>query len=492
MLDYLVRRARSHLISVRTFRNEIDIHRKVLSRVLDAGIDRSYFGAIGLPERFASIGRIRKHNGSELAAAALDIPFIMLFITVMAMISPVMGLGAGLLAVISLFTVRILRRRILALTQQRQERDKRRHAFLTESLAGIETIRSLGIEPSMLRRYERFMAGSVPITRDLSGLVNFTQGVAGTISLVSPVLMAGLGALLVISDRMTMGGLAAAIVLTGRIIQPTLRIEALLAGERDIRLAKRDVQDMLAAPVLIEGREPLAEITRLSLDSVAAAHPSTGGMLFSEVSLDLRRGECISISGADGSGRSTLLSLLAGQALPAEGGVAVNGRPMTCFDPDDIVSRIAWLSPDDTMFSGSLLDNMTGFCRERHASEAIALSKQLGLHDFIMRHPEGYELKLGPEVGATLPRSVHDAAILVSGLVRRPDVILFDEANLSLDTPTDAALRCELEWRKPDTILVLVTYRPSLRSLADRHFRLAEGRLSQIADDDAFDAAGAA
>jgi ATP-binding cassette subfamily C protein LapB len=491
-LDFLIRRARNHLISVRAFHAENDMHRAALFRVFDAGVDPCYFAADGLAQRFSGIGRIRKHQASEYATAALDVPFILLFIWAMVLISPVMGIGAGLLAVISLFTVRILRHRILALTRERQARDTRRHGFLTECIAGVETIKSLGIEPAMIRRYVRFMAGSVPITRDLSGTVNFTQGVAGTISLVSPVLMAGLGSVLVMSDRMTVGGLAAAVLLTGRVIQPTLRIEALLAGERDVRLARREVHDLLSAPIRAEGTEPLAAVTRLALEDVAVRNFGRAGLLFSDVSLDLARGDCISITGADGSGRSTLLSVLAGQASPASGRVEVNGLPFGRFDPEDVAARIAWLSAEETMLGGTLLDNMTGFRRAELAGEALALSRQMGLHDFIMRHPEGYDLRLDHGTARALPKAVHDAALMIAALARRPDVILFDEANLNFDRATDAALRNVLEWRKPDTIMVLVTYRPSLRSLADRHYSLVDGRLARIDEDTDLHGRGAA
>ena len=101
----------------------------------------------------------------------------------------------------------------------------------------------------------------------------------------------------------------------------------------------------------------------------------------------------------------------------------------------------------------------------------------LGIDRFIAQHPDGLGLKLSARGGGALPKSVQDAVLIVSALADRPDVILFDEANVGLDHRADAALRALLARLKPETILVLVTYRPSLQALADRRYRLEGGVL---------------
>lgn len=479
LIDHRLRGARGHLVLVRAFRKEVQTHRAALARVLGPGVDEGFLARNDLLDSFLSIGRVRKHHGSDVAMALLDIPFVIVFIGVMALISPAMGAGAATLALVSFLLIRTFRTRIQALTQERQERDRRRHAFLSESFAGIEMIKSLGIEPAMVRRYERFTGASVGITRDLNGLTNFTQGLTGTISLISPVVMAGLGALLVIRGEMTMGGLAAAVLLTGRIIQPTLRMEALLAGGRDLRPAVRDVETLLAAPHAIEGQARLERIETVMLENIAIEGPVKGEACIAGITFDMWRGEAISVMGREESAQSRLLRTMAGQLRPLEGQVRMNDRPLESFDPRDIADRICVLSSEYGFFEGTLLDNMTGFDPDRYGAEAVGLSRQMGLHDFIMRHPDGYGMKVSLQQETILPQAVRNAAVMISGLVRKPDLILFDQANLGYDVYTDAALRGLLESLRPGRMQVLVTQKPSLISLADRHFRIQAGRMTE-------------
>ena len=198
------------------------------------------------------------------------------------------------------------------------------------------------------------------------------------------------------------------------------------------------------------------------------------------VDLSLRRGDCVAIEGADGAGRTTLLSLIAGFLTPEAGEIRIDGAPLAHIDPAEMSRRIRILSPDHTLLHGTLLENLTAFRPAETQETALALARDLGIDRFIAQHPDGLGLKLSARGGGALPKSVHDAALLVAGLADRPDVILFDEANIGLDHRADAALRGLLARLKPEVILVLVTYRPSLQALADRRYRLEEGVLVPV------------
>lgn len=481
--DYAVRSARGHLVAVAGFRFEVGAHRRALDRLLHPGADLDFARSDDLADRFAAIGRVRRHHGGDAAMALLDLPFVILFLAAMSLISPQLGAATAALAAVSAAIVWLHRRRIIRLGHARLDRDRRRHAFLAETLEGIEAIRSLGIEPAMQRRYERMMSASVPLTRDLVALVTFTQGVTATLALISPAIVASVGALLVIEGRMTMGGLAAGVLLTSRIIQPVLRLEALVAGERDLRPSLADMTGLLTAPPRAAGTAPVGPVEEVVLDRLAWTPPGASRPLLRGVDLTLRRGDCVAIEGADGAGRTTLLSLIAGFLAPGAGEVRINGRPVAELDPVELSRRVRLLSPDHGVMHGSLIDNLSAFRPAERQEAALALARELGVDRFVARHPEGRGLRLAAGASAALPKSVHDAVVLVSGLADRPDVVLFDEANIGLDHRADAALRGLLARLKPEVILVLVTWRPSLRALADRRFRLEDGVLVPVEAD---------
>ena len=481
LADLAVRVARGQLIAAAAARFEAATQERALDRILRAGADPFWTGDdVPLIDRFAAIERLRRHHGSEAAVAFLDLPFIAVFLAVMTVISPVLGSGALAITALALVLVWLHRRRINRLGDERLQRDHRRHAFLSESIEGIEAIRGLGVEPSMERRYERLMAGSAAITHDLAGAVNYTQGLAGTLALMSPVVMSGLGSYLVITGQMTVGGLAAGVLLTGRIIQPALRIEALLAGERDTAGAARALGGLLRAPNLGEGRVRAERIDAIELEDVSWSPAPDARPVIDGVSLVLRRGDCVSIEGEDGSGRTTLLTLIAGHRRPTGGRVTVDGTDLREIDPACLADRMSLLSPDHRMLSGTLFENLAALQPGRLGRDALALAREMGVDEAVAAHHEGYAAAVGARGADGLPNAVHDGVLLVAGLVGRPDVILFDEANSHLDARADQALRALLQRRIPEAITVLVTYRPSFKALAGRHYALSDGRLRRL------------
>ncbi|RYH01266.1 ATP-binding cassette domain-containing protein [Salipiger sp. IMCC34102] len=477
LADLAVRQARSRLIAAAGARFELAAYTRAFRALLqrDARFDALDPGT--LHDRIASIELIRRHNSSEMTAAMLDVPFIALFIGVMTLISPVMGGAICALAAVSITAIWLQRRQVLRLNADRRDRDRRRHSFLVETLRGIEMIKGLGIEAQMQRRYEKLMAVNAWITARLSGRISLTQGTTAAIGLLAPALMSCVGAALVLRGEMSVGAVAAIVLLTGRVIQPLLRIEALVAGGRDLRTAQahvaeltRDHDDRLF-PVT-PGRIDRIDLRRVALAADPDAAPHLRGL-----TLSLQRGDCVALSGDDGSGRSLLLRALAGLVPPAEGRIMVDGIPMGRIDPDALASRVAYLRSDYTMLDGTLLENLTGFEVEAHRDAALALTRELGIDGFLAQHPAGLSMKLAANAAGALPASVHDAVFLIAGLARQPDVILFDEANANLDHQIDRAMIEVLRRRIPDAITVLVTRRPSYLALAGRHLAVTKGGL---------------
>ncbi len=468
--DFGLRMARGKLIAMAGSKFETLAYRRAFRHMLQYNSPLGALDQGTLHDRVESIERVRKHHGSEAAAALLDIPFIVLFIAVLVLISPMLGLAVCLLAAASIAVVWVQRRHILKLSEERQERDQRRHSFLVETIDGIEMIKGLGIEPLMQRRYERLMSVSAEITRDLSRRISLTQGITSTIALMAPIVMSCVGSYLVIQEQMSIGGVAASVLLTGRIVQPLLRIEALLAGERGTASSEDHVVELLETAKTGSPNVQLESVEKIEIDRVSISPAPDAPAVLTDVSLTLRRGDCIALEGGDGSGRSLLLSALAGQLPPALGQIRMNSVPVGDLHPDVLSNKISLLSPDHTMLEGTLLENLTAFQVDKYRKRAFNLAHELGIADFIAQHPEGLAMPVASRASNSLPKSIHDGIILVSGLINAPDVILFDEANAGLDRHVDQRLVKFLDRAKARSIIVMVTHRPSYLKLANRTF----------------------
>ncbi|ABG30295.1 ABC transporter ATP-binding protein [Roseobacter denitrificans] len=477
LADFMIRMARGRLMAAASNRFETEAYHRAFRNLLATGTRLRDASPGVLHDHVESIERVRKHHASEAASAMLDLPFIVLFIAVMALISPVLGISVCILALLSMGIVWFQRRKILELNTFRQSRDQQRHSFLMEAIDGVEMIKSLGIEDLMQRRYERLMSVNAAITHDLSRRVTLTQGITSAIGLMAPVLMAGVGSFLVIDGQMSVGGVAASVLLTGRVIQPMLRIEALLAGEADVKRSEKQAHELLQADTAASGTRKIDRIDSIVFSNVTIARHPDKKPLFENISLQLQRGDCVLLTGADGCGRSTLLSVMAGRARPTSGTVRINGLASDDIDQEILCDRISTLSPDYTMLDGTLLENLTAFDVPRHQKQAFKLAEELGISSFISHHSDGLSLQVAARNANSLPKAIHDGIVLISGLVRCPDVILFDEANVGLDRNIDQNMLQALRRRIPEAIIVIVTHRPSYMALANRVLQIRDGRL---------------
>ena len=190
----------------------------------------------------------------------------------------------------------------------------------------------------------------------------------------------------------------------------------------------------------------------------------------------LEPGECVVIKGANGSGRSTLLQLIGGLLRPDAGEVLLDGESLALFDPAFVRSSIAFVPEDAHLFQGTILENISGFDPAR-VERAMQVALTLGLDKFVARLPRGWESKVGESAADTTPVGHRQRIALVRALAAGAKTVLFDAANVSMDSEGEAALRGYLAAQKGNTTLVMVTHRPSLQRLADRVLVIEGGRV---------------
>ena len=273
---------------------------------------------------------------------------------------------------------------------------------------------------------------------------------------------------------MTVGALAAIVLLTGRIIQPVLKVEAFLAGMENVRQDRADLEDILALPQLADGPGRLARIDRIDLMGITTQPAAPSGLVFRNLDLTLERGECVAISGSTKLAKSAFLHLLLGEVPLQKGQVLFNGRPDTDYRLEHRQERMRYLSPENSLIEGTLIDNMTLFQPRVYRDRAIELAQEIGIEKPISQSPDGFSLRVGPGAKAVLPKSLADAALIVGGLVTDPDVLLFDEANAALDRELDQKLLEILRAEKGNRITLMVSNRPSYLKIADRVIDISE------------------
>lgn len=479
-LDFILRIARSSLLETIGLRFERMIYARFIQQILHGDLTAIEREAPGVHlDRLQAISRIVEFRTEDSATVFIDLPFAAIFLGIVCVISPALALlllgtiGVGLLI------IRHFDGRIDAATRERSELDARRHSFLIEVLRSTEAVKAMRIEEFLVRRYERLMAAIADRSASNVGNHQLAVGMFSAFAQVSTVWVASAGAILVIQGTVTVGALATAIFLTGRILQPIFQFRALAIRRKEIAGWEAQIEAFLArdnrsAGALQPEKVDSLEVRDLSFAPVAHMLPVLTG-----VSFEARRGECIQISGASGSGKSLLMWLLAGAYTKTAGDILVNNVPREQYDPVALKQRFALLTNRNVMLEGTVIDNLTRFSRRENLAEAMRVSEALNIHTFFASHPQG--LALPVHSGSSgLPAGVVDRIAAVRALVGKPDVVLFDEANQALDPESDERMAEFLAAIKPDVILILITRSPRYAVLADRSYRLEGGHLREL------------
>ena len=482
VVDGLLRTARSYMAGWAGARFEHAAGCQAVEQLLGAELGAVESEAVGVQlDRLAAIDALRDFYSSQGPLILVDLPFMVLFIALIYWIAgPLVAVPLILLCLIAVVAL-LVGHRLRAAIRTRAQMDERRYSFIIELLAGIHTIKAMAMETLMLRRYERLLEGNAQCIYDVTLHANLSQGFGLLSSQLTMIAISTAGSLMVLSGQLTVGGLAACTLLAGRTMQPLLRAMGMWRQFQATRIGRDRLAEIYAlAPETPATTAAMPEITgAITLEDVHFRYErdDQASWLLDGVCLKVEPGETIGIRGANGVGKSTLLWLIAGALRPVRGRVCYDGQDTADHDPRSLRRQIAFLPQHGVLFEGTLMENLTMFGDQATVDEAIEASRALGLEQAVARLPQGFDTPVGDSSTETLPGGLRQLIVIARGLLVDRRVMLFDEANTSLDQPADQRLRQRLQQLKGSCTMVLVSFRPSILNLADRVYDFRDGKL---------------
>lgn len=476
-LEFALRVLRARIMSAEGARYDHRESRTALDRLLAADINAFRKVSPGQhAERFQAIASVRNYY-CQAGALLADLPFVFLYVGMIALI-------AGWLAVLPVMLFLALcvlgvnlARRLTIETGRREQTDIKRHNFLVESIGGIATIKALGLEALMQRRHERLQEDSADAFGAIARMTAQTQSIASELAQAASVLTVAIGAIAVVNGALTIGGLAATTILTGRFLQPVLKGLGLWARYPFIRLAEDKLKRMRdLAPQIAGNRALPRRRALLRLENVSFRYDGATRNAVDRATLDIPPYTYIGITGSSSSGRSTLLKLMNGLILPSEGSVRYDDVPVSLYLPRELRRQIALMPTSPTIYTGTLIENLTMFEDGAMKRRALALCRMLGLEDYVAGLSRGLET---PMSGAgDTPMGIAQRISIVRALAHNPRVVLFDTANAALDLDADKRLLQFFARQKGKRAVVFVTDRPSYLNLCDAVYHMADGKLA--------------
>ena len=480
LADISLRTMRGYFLDLASRRVDIKLSAQIMERVLGIRLEHRPVSVGSYAVNLRSFETVKDFITSASVTTIIDIPFALIFIAVIGWIAPLvlLPLGIGLLVVIG-FALSI-QGKLKELAETTYRAGAMRNSTLIESLVGLETIKSMGGESRMQRRWEDTTAFLAHVGVQLrllsSSTINVTQWGQQMVS----VFVIVTGVYLITAGELSMGGLIACTMLSGRVMAPFGQLAGLITNYHNAEISLKSLEEVMEKPVeRPDGAQFLSREMfqgEVEFKNVSFAYPGAEMESLSNVSFKIKPGEHVAILGRVGSGKSTLQKLAMGLYQPTEGAILVDGIDLRQLDPTELRGRVGYVPQDVTLFYGSLRDNLTLSSPHVTDMALVRAAEIANLSDFINRHPQGFDMMIG-ERGESLSGGQRKSVALARGVINDPQFLLMDEPTGSMDHSTEAAVIKQLvDYVKGRTWLV-VTHRNSLLQMVDRILVVDNGKL---------------
>lgn len=483
IFEVLMGGLRTYLFSHTTSRVDAELGSKLFSHL--SRLPMAYFQARRVGDsvaRVRELENIREFLTSSALTGVLDLLFAFVFLAVMWLYSGwlllIVLVTLPLYALVVLVVSPPLRRKL----DEKFARGSENQSFLVEAVTGIETMKSLAVEPQMQQRWERQLASYIKASFAASMLANWGAQAIQLVNKVGSVALLFFGARLVVNGDLSVGELVAFNMLAGQVAGPVLRLAQLAQDFQQARISVARLGDILNAPVepASASRTTLPAITgRVLLEDIVFRYKPDGPEVLRGVSLDVAPGEVLGVVGPSGSGKSTLAKLVQRLHTPERGRLLIDGVDLALVDPAWLRRQVGVVLQENILFHRTVRDNIALADLAMPMDDVVAAARLAGAHDFILEMPEAYDTLID-ERGGNLSGGQRQRLAIARALASKPKILIFDEATSALDAESEEIIQRNLQAMTAGRTVIIIAHRLSAVRNADRIITLERGAIVEI------------
>ncbi|KQP70857.1 type I secretion protein [Methylobacterium sp. Leaf112] len=420
---------------------------------------------------------LRAFLGGSGPSAFFDLPWMPIYLLICFLFHPLIGVaavvGAAVLATFGLLTDWATKHPAQTATGH----GLRRNGLAEAGRRNAEVLAAMGMQGRLAARW-------TGANRDYMRAQQHASDVAGGFAAASKVFRMALqsgvlaiGAYLVINGQASAGIIIASSILVARALAPAELAIANWKGFVQARQSWARLSELFARMPASRQRHALAAPSRsLQVESLSVAPPGTPRLVVQDVNLSLQAGQGLGIIGPSASGKSSLVRALAGVWPAVRGKVRLDGAALDQWSADDLGVHLGFLPQEVELFAGTIAENIARFDPQPPSGAVIAAAQAAGVHDLILRLPEGYDTRIG-DGGAGLSAGQRQRIGLARALYGDPFLVILDEPNANLDAEGENALtEAILGVRRRGGLCIVIAHRPSALAAVDLILMMAEGR----------------
>ena len=455
---------------------------ELLSGVLRVAFERG--NAFG-QQLLGDLQVVKTFLGSAQIAPVFDAPWAPIFLAIIWVIHPWMGIFATVAALLLLaiaFATDILTRKKLKDMNADQVAFQR---FTQQVVANHDIVLGMGMNTAVFGRMRGLLDRLQKDGMKVSDLIAMLSGLSKFLRMFVQIGILGLGAYLVVQNSLTSGGMLGASIILGRALAP---IEQAIGSWRmsvGAVQSFRRIYAFFSAVGFSRNEFSLPTATgAVAVEGLVYGAPGKEKAIIRGMSFTLTPGTVLAVTGPSGAGKTTLCRLLVGSLRPNSGHVRLDGADGASWNRDELGKSLGYLPQTIELFEGTVRDNITRF-RQASDQEVVQAAELARCHAMILRLSAGYLTEVG-EAGAYLSGGERQRIGLARAVFGYPKLVVLDEPNSNLDHEGEQSLlQSMIELKKQGCTIVIVTHRPSLLSAVDMVAIMRDGTLEKVGERDA-------
>jgi ATP-binding cassette, subfamily C, bacterial exporter for protease/lipase len=447
-------------------------------RIFTAAFQRNLARKGGNPaQAMQDLNSTRQFLAGSGALAFFDVPWMPIYLLVITLLNPWLGLFslvACVLICLLAWLNELLTHKPLT---EANKHSQVAYMFANNNLRNGEAIESMGMLPALRARWmdrQRKMSAMQVVASERGGAIT-AVGKATRTAFQSLIL--GLGAWLVIDNQLTAGGMIVASILMGRAIAP---VEQLIGAWKQwigVQAAHARLLELLQK---YPAREKSVQLPVpqgvVSLENVTAHAPGSEVVVLQDLALRMNAGDVVGVIGPSAAGKSSLARLLVGVWPTSKGEVRLDGADVYAWDKAELGQYVGYLPQEIALCDGTVAENIARF-GELDSEKVVAAAQLAGVHDLILRLPDGYGTQIGADGGA-LSGGQRQRIGLARALYGEPRLVVLDEPNAHLDDVGEMALVQAIQGLKArGATVIFISHGHRLLGVADKLLALRDGGL---------------